>query len=79
LLMAFKRRRPDQVIQHADRGSAYTSLAFGCRLADLGIGASFGSTGDCYDNTAVEAVWATLKRELAWIHGRHAWPTRGLR
>lgn len=78
LLMAFERRRPDQVIHHADRGSAYTSLAFGQRLADLGIGASFGSTGDCYDNAAVEAVWATLKRELAWIHDRQHWPTRDL-
>lgn len=56
LVMAFERRRPDQVIHHADRGSADTSLAFGQRLADLGIGASFGSTGDCYDNAAVEAV-----------------------
>jgi transposase InsO family protein len=23
-------------------------------------------------------VWATLKRELAWIHGRRTWPTRDL-
>lgn len=30
LMMAFERRRPDQrVIHHADRGAAYTSLAFG--------------------------------------------------
>lgn len=50
LVMAFERRRPDQrVIHHADRGSAYTSLAFGQRLETLGITASFGSTGDCYD------------------------------
>ena len=77
--MAFERRRPDQrVIHHADRGAAYTSLAFGQQLARLGIAASFGSTGDAYDNAAVEATWATLKRELAWIHGRQTWPTRDL-
>jgi transposase InsO family protein len=29
-------------------------------------------------NSAVEAVWATLKRELAWIYGRRTWPTRSL-
>ena len=29
-------------------------------------------------NSAVEAVWSTLKRELAWIHGRRTWPTRNL-
>jgi transposase InsO family protein len=55
-LMAFERRPDEQLIQHADRGSAYTSLAFGQRLADLGIGASFGSTSNCCDNAAVEAV-----------------------
>ena len=79
LVMAFERRRPDQgVIHHSDRGAAYTSLAFGNHAAELGIARSFGSTGDCFDNSAVEAVWSTLKRELAWIHGRRTWPTRDL-
>ena len=77
LLMAFERRRPDRrVVHHSDRGAVYTSLAFSHRLADLGIAQSFGSTGDCYDNAAVEAVWATLKRELSWIYGKRTWPTR---
>jgi transposase len=35
---------------------------------------SFASTGDCYDNAAVEAFWATLKRELGWIHNTTTWP-----
>lgn len=79
LVMAFERRRPDQrVIHHADRGAAYTSLAFGQQLERLGIAASFGSTGDAFDNAAVEATWSVLKRELAWIHGRRTWPTRAL-
>lgn len=79
LVMAFERRRPDEKpIHHSDRGGIYTSLAFGKRATELGITRSFGSTGDCYDNSAVEAVWATLKRELAWIHGRKTWPTRDL-
>ena len=59
-------------------GGIYTSLAFGKRATELGITRSFGSTGDCYDNSAVEAVWATLKRELHWIYGRKTWPTRDL-
>ena len=67
-----------ELVHHSDRGAVYTSLAFGNRAAELGIARSFGSTGDCYDNAAVEAVWATLKRELAWIHGRQTWPTRDL-
>lgn len=79
LVMAFERRRPDQrIVHHADRGAAYTSLAFGQRLEALGITASFGTTGDAYDNAAVEATWAVLKRELAWIHGHQTWPTRDL-
>lgn len=79
LVMAFERRRPDQrVIHHADRGAAYTTLAFGQRLESLGIAASFGSTGHAYDNAAVESTWAVLKRELAWIHGHRTWPTRDL-
>lgn len=79
LVMAFERRRPDQrVIHHADRGAAYTSLAFGHQLEHLGMAASFGSTGDAFDNAAVEATWSVLKRELAWIHGQKTWPTRDL-
>jgi transposase InsO family protein len=29
---------------------------------------SFSAVGSCYDNAAVESFFATLKRELAWIH-----------
>lgn len=79
LLMAFERRRPDRnLVHHSDRGCVSTSLAFSHRLADLELAQSFGSTGDCFDNAAVEAFWATLKRELAWIHARTIWPTRNL-
>jgi transposase InsO family protein len=79
LLMAFLRRRPDRrVVHHSDRGAAYTSLAFSQRLAELGLAASFGSTGDCFDNAPVEAFLATLKRELAWIHAGRSWLTRSL-
>jgi putative transposase len=77
LLMAFERRRPDRrVVHHSDRGTAYTSLAFSQRVAALEFDQSFGSTGDCYDNAAVEAFWATLKRELAWIHNTTTWANR---
>ena len=79
LLMGFERRRPDaKTIHHSDRGSVYTSLAFGKRAAALDITRSFGSTGDCFDNAAVESLWATLKRDLNWIYGRRTWATRNL-
>ncbi len=77
LLMAFQRRRPDRrVVHHSDRGAAYTSLAFSQRVREPELDQSFGSTGDCFDNAAVEAFWATLKRELAWIHNARTWPNR---
>lgn len=77
LVMAIGRRRPEaDVVHHSDRGSVYTSLRFANHLEDYGLVASFGSTGDAYDNAAMEAFWATLKRELAWIHGRQHWSSR---
>ena len=79
LLMGFERRRPDEkLIHHSDRGAIYTSLAFGNRAAELGVTRSFGSTGDCYDNAAVESLWATLKRDLNWIYGKKTWRSRDL-
>jgi transposase InsO family protein len=63
-------------VHHSDRGAAYTSLAFSQRVRELELDQFFGSTGDCYDNAAVEAFWATLKRELGWIHNTTTWPNR---
>lgn len=77
LMMAFERRRPDRrVIHHSDRGAPYTSLAFSQRVIDLDLDQSFGAVGSCYDNAAVESFFATLKREVAWIHQITTWPTR---
>jgi putative transposase len=77
LVMAFQRRRPDQrVVHHSDRGAVYTSLAFSARLAQLELDQSFSAVGSCYDNAAVESFFATVKRELAWIHHNPKWSTR---
>lgn len=76
LVMAIGRRDPDGVTHHSDHGSVYTSLRFANHLEDYGLIASFGSVGDCFDNAAMEAFWATLKRELAWIHQRQRWSSR---
>ena len=42
------------VIHHSDRGSQFTSIAFGNRCRDAGVRLSMGSTGDCYDNALCE-------------------------
>ena len=69
LVMALGRRNPTrELLHHADHGAQYTSMEFTNRLADWGLAGSYGSVGDCYDNAAMEAFWATLKKEL-----RHIW------
>jgi putative transposase len=65
--------RDGQLIHHSDKGSNYTSFRFATRLADNGILASTGSTGDSFDNALMENFWSTLKIELVY---RNSWRTR---
>ena len=70
LVMALARRDPDgDLVHHADRGSQYTSLEFTNRLGDWQVNASYSSTGDSFDNAAMESTWAAIKRDLLHIHG----------
>jgi putative transposase len=72
--MAIARRRPPAgVVHHSDRGSQYTSLAFGTTLRDSGLVASMGSRGDAYDNALAESFISTIKMELI---DRQSWKTR---
>lgn len=78
LVMALGRAEPDHdgLLHHSDRGGAYISGHF-CSTADVaGLQVSFGSTGDCWDNAAMETVWSTLKREITWIRGSIWFQTR---
>jgi putative transposase len=63
----------DRLIHHSDQGAQFSSLAFGGKLHQLGIRASMGSVGDCFDHALVESFFATLECEL--IDRRH-WRTR---
>ena len=58
-----RRPRPGLVF-HSDRGTQYTSLALGTRLAGAGVAASVGSPGSAYDNALAESFFATLETEL---------------
>jgi putative transposase len=72
--MALQRRRPKPgLVHHSDRGSQYTSLAFGKTLTDAGVLPSMGRRGDAFDNALAEAFFATLETELI---DRHAFKTR---
>ena len=61
------------VIFHSDRGSVYTSSAHSELCARHGIVQSMGATGVCWDNSAAESWFGTMKRELAH---RRRWATR---
>ena len=65
LYMAHGRGRLEPgCIAHSDRGSEYTSTQFRSEIARLGMRASTGRTGSCYDNAAAESFWAVLKAEI---------------
>ncbi len=61
--MAFRQRRPGDVIHHSDQGSQYTAIAFGQRCREMGVRPSMGSVGDAYDNALCESFFATLECE----------------
>ena len=63
--MALARGRPrPALIHHSDRGTQYTSFAFGYRLRESGVLASMGATGDAYDNAMCESFFASLECEV---------------
>jgi len=68
LEMAIHQRKPLSVIHHSDRGSQYTSLAFGKRCREARVRPSMGSVGDAYDNALCESFFATLECELLDRH-----------
>lgn len=60
------------LVHHSDRGTQYTSVALGARLAEAGIAASMGAPGTAYDNALAESFFASLETELI---DRSSWPT----
>ncbi len=64
LEMAYRSRRPTEVIHHSDHGCQYTSIAFGRACERAEVTTSMGSVGDCFDNALAESLWATLDRDL---------------
>jgi transposase InsO family protein len=75
LEMARWRRRPapGKTVLHSDRGTQYTSWAFGHRLRAAGLLGSMGRVGSAYDNAMMESFFGTLQRELL---DRRQWQTR---
>lgn len=66
--MALAVRKPHKVIHHSDKGSQYTSWAFGARCRQAGVRPSTGTAGDALDNAMCESFFATLECELIDRH-----------
>ena len=58
---------------HSDRGAQYLSGDYRSLCKRLGVSQSAGRVATCFDNSAAEAFWSTLKREL--VH-RYRFETR---
>ena len=64
LRMALATRHPPAgLLHHSDRGSEFTSERYQALLREVGFEVSMSRTGDCYDNAAMEAFFATLTKE----------------
>lgn len=63
----WKRKLPQQVIVHSDRGSQYCSNEYQKLLSENKLICSMSKKGDCYDNAAMESWNHSFKVEA--IHG----------
>jgi len=71
LKMAITFRQPPKgCIHHTNRGSQFCSHDYQELLRQHGFKVSMSGKGNCYDNTAVETFFKTIKAELIW---RHPW------
>lgn len=59
-----RRRPPEGLLIHSDRGSQFTSHAYRGLLRAHKITQSMSGTGNCYDNAPMESFFGTLKNEL---------------
>ncbi|OCC01878.1 integrase [Labrys sp. WJW] len=67
------RKPPACCLHHTDRGSQYCAHDYQKLLRKHGFKVSMSGKGNCYDNSAVESFFKSLKAELVW---RQNWQTR---
>ncbi|MFH1079269.1 MAG: DDE-type integrase/transposase/recombinase [Pseudomonadota bacterium] len=63
---ALGRRKADHIF-HSDHGSQYAGHAFRSVLKQHHFSRSMSATGNCYDNTAMESFFHTLKTEVVYF------------
>lgn len=59
----WRRKKPEQVIVHSDRGVQYCSREYQALLSKNNLICSMSKKGDCYDNAAMESWNGSLKVE----------------
>ena len=64
------RRPPPGCIHHTDRGSQYCAHDHQKLLRKQVLTPSMSGKGNCYDNSAVESFFKSLKAELVWRRNR---------
>ena len=64
------RQPPKDYIHHTDRGSQYCSYDYQKVLRQHGLKVSISGKGNCYDNSAAETFFKTIKAELIWRRSR---------
>jgi putative transposase len=64
------RRPPTGCIHHTDRGLQYCAHDYQKLLRKHGFAVSKIGKGNCYDNSAVESFFKSLKAELVWRRNR---------
>lgn len=67
------RRPPPDCVHHTDRVSQYCAHDHQKLLRKHGFKVSMSGKGNCYDNSAAESFFKSLKAELVW---RRNWQTR---
>ncbi|MBD5595839.1 MULTISPECIES: IS3 family transposase [Enterobacteriaceae] len=65
----WRRKRPENVIVHTDRGGQYCSANYQALLKRHNLHGSMSAKGCCYDNACAESFFHSLKVEC--IHGEH--------
>ena len=58
---------------HSDHGSQFTSWAYTENVRRIGLMASMGTVGDCFDNAPMESFWGSMQIELL---NRKKWTTK---
>jgi transposase InsO family protein len=63
MALANSKHPPEGLVHHSDRGVQYACRQYREALEARGIVCSMSRSGDCYDNAAMESLWATIKTE----------------